>query len=50
VVYVTAHADEQTLAHAGTPTPVLAVSKPLDNRQLLKTLSEALGVPLPEQA
>jgi CheY-like chemotaxis protein len=43
VVYVTAYADEQTLAEARTPPPLLAIRKPFDASQLQSTLGQALA-------
>jgi CheY-like chemotaxis protein len=43
VVYVTASTDEQTLAQASTPSPVLTVRKPFDAAQLRGTLEQALA-------
>jgi CheY-like chemotaxis protein len=45
IVYVTAYADEQTLAQARTPPPLLAVRKPFDGSQLRNTLEQALTAP-----
>jgi CheY-like chemotaxis protein len=42
IVYVTASADEQTLAQARTPSPLLAIRKPFDVAQLHSTLAQAL--------
>ena len=45
IVYVTAYADELTMAQARTPQPVLAVRKPFDISQLRHTLEQALAAP-----
>jgi CheY-like chemotaxis protein len=45
IVYVTAYADELTMAQARTPQPVLAVRKPFDIPQLRHTLEQALAAP-----
>jgi CheY-like chemotaxis protein len=45
VVYVTAYADEQTMAQVRTPPPVLTVHKPFDASQLRSTLEQALTTP-----
>src|SRR5262245_43852102 len=45
IVYVTAYADELTMAQARTPQPVLAVHKPFDISQLRHTLEQALAAP-----
>jgi CheY-like chemotaxis protein len=45
VVYVTAYADEQTMAQVRTPPPVLTVHKPFDTLQLRSTLERALVAP-----
>lgn len=49
VVYLTAHADQQTLTQARTPAPVLAIRKPFDIRQLQSALEQVLSKPSPEQ-
>ena len=43
IVYITAYADEQTMAEARTPQPVLAVGKPFDGSQLRHTLEQVLA-------
>jgi CheY-like chemotaxis protein len=45
IVYVTAYADELTVAQARTPQPVLAVHKPFDISQLRHMLEQALAAP-----
>jgi CheY-like chemotaxis protein len=43
IVYLTAYADEQTMAQVRTPQPVLAIRKPFDVSQLRHTLAQVIA-------
>jgi CheY-like chemotaxis protein len=45
IVYVTAFADDQTLAQAKTPPPLLTVRKPFNAAQLQSAVAQALAAP-----